>query len=81
MLPDKGAAEELEDERGAILLLEKNGVPPADREKHPGRSAQNAIRILEAGEKGIRAFSRNNKDLYRCNLVLTEYRIGVIRNA
>ena len=80
MLPDKGAAEELENERGALLLLE-NGVASADWEKRPGRSAKNAIRILEAGEKGIRAFSRNNKDLYRCNLVLTEYRIGVIRNA
>jgi hypothetical protein len=52
MLPAEGAAEEYEEECGAIILLE-NRVAPADREKRPGRSDQDAKRILETGEKGI----------------------------
>jgi hypothetical protein len=56
MVPDEGAAEEYEEECGAIVLLE-NGVARADLEDRPGLSAQDAIRILEVGEKGISALS------------------------
>ena len=52
MLPAEGAVEECEEECGAIILLE-NRVAPADREKCPGRSDQDAKRILDTGEKGI----------------------------
>jgi hypothetical protein len=56
MLPAWGAAEECEEECGAIILL-GNRVAPADREKRPDRSDQDAKTVLETGEKGIYSVS------------------------
>jgi|HubBroStandDraft_4_1064222.scaffolds.fasta_scaffold391905_1 hypothetical protein len=56
ILPGEGAAEEWEEEWGAILLPENIGAS-AVCEKRLGPLAQDANRILETGEKGIRSLS------------------------